>query len=320
MSGALRQFVTCYANLQEAILNSLDENGVEYDFFLSTWKNEYGYEKVSFEDEETFEYALNLYKPKKYNYEIYDIEKSRKLAKESGLAKHQKKYKNQKTSGSYKEAVTGGKYANNQIGQLYNIYKANEIKKEYEQENNFVYDYVMRYRFDNVVTNHPQGAKAPKLQIAFFDFLKTIEKNHLYFAKNRWYFPRMNHREGYNDVDHSEEIKKLQVKPCPDDKFVIGHSKEMDILSSVYLNLPEMMEIGMEKYGVFPSIHYSWYVTCKKNKFQLCKCPYTINIYYKCPNLFEGNIERDKLWKEANKKSLTHLRKINNKKKKKGKK
>ena len=55
-------------------------------------KDEYGYEKVNFEDEETFEHALNLYKPKKYNREVYTKENQYRLAKESGLNKHQKKF------------------------------------------------------------------------------------------------------------------------------------------------------------------------------------------------------------------------------------
>ena len=306
ISGSLRQFVTCYANLQENILNSLDENGVEYDFFLSTWKDEYGYEKINFEDEETFEYALNLYKPKKYNYEIYSNEKRKKLAEESGLTKHQKKYKDQKTSGSYKEAVTGGKYANNSVGQLYNIYKANEVKKEYEQENDFTYDYVIRYRFDNMIINLE---KYPK--IAFFDFVKTIEKNHLYFPKTRWYYPRMNHRMGYNDVDHAKKIENLQAVPsCPDDKFAIGHSKEMDTLSSIYPNLSKIIEVGMEEYGGYPSIHYMIKFMCDENKIQAVPSPYVFNIYYKCAGLR----------KEGSNNSLTSLRKVNKKKKKKGKK
>ena len=312
MSGALRQFVTCYPNLQEGMLKSLDQNGAEYDFFLSTWKDEYGYEKVNFEDEETFEYALNLYKPKKYNHEVYNSENQYRLAKESGLSKHQKKYKDQRENGSYKEPVTGGKYANNQVGQLYNIYKSNEMKRKYEQENNFVYDYVMRYRFDNMIVNHPE--------ISFFDFLKTIEKNHLYFAKTRWYYPRKGDRQGFNNKEERKEIKILQTSPpCPDDKFAIGHSEEMDIYSSMYLNMPKITEAGIEKYGVYPSVHYAAYFTCKENKFQLARSPYIINVYYKCADFLEG-LDRDKLWKEGNKRSLTHLRKVNRKQKKKGKK
>ena len=109
----------------------------------------------------------------------------------------------------------------------------------------------------------------------------------------------------------NQKIENLQAVPsCPDDKFAIGHSKEMDILSSIYPNLPKIIEVGMEEYRVYPSIHYMMKFICEENKIQLARSPYIFNVYYKCAGLR----------KEGSKNSLTSLRKVHKKKKKKGKK
>ena len=72
ISGSLRQFKTCYPHLKEYFFGI---EGVEYDFFLSTWDSKVAHEKVDFRDEGTFEEVLGLYKPKRYNYEAYDDKK-----------------------------------------------------------------------------------------------------------------------------------------------------------------------------------------------------------------------------------------------------
>lgn len=51
-------------------------------------------------------------------------------------------------NGKYPERTLPGIKSHNLFSMFYSIYKSNQLKKEYEKENNFTYDIVIRCRFD----------------------------------------------------------------------------------------------------------------------------------------------------------------------------
>lgn len=50
--------------------------------------------------------------------------------------------------GKYAERSMPGNRSDHQYSMFYSIFKSNELKKEYEKQNNFTYDFVIRSRFD----------------------------------------------------------------------------------------------------------------------------------------------------------------------------
>ena len=103
-------------------------------------------------------------------------------------------------------------YANafNICSSLYSIHKCNELKKEYEDQNNFKYDLVIRTRLD-------------------FGFSEII--NIKDFNQNIIYVPNDYgiDRYGFND------------------QFAIGSSFNMDIYSDAYNNIEYILNSGYEK-------------------------------------------------------------------------
>lgn len=75
--------------------------------------------------------ALNLYRPVKY------------------LIQQQIPFEN----GKYPERTMPGIKSHNLFSMFYSIYKSNQLKTEYEKENNFTYDIVVRSRFDIKLDN-----------------------------------------------------------------------------------------------------------------------------------------------------------------------
>tara|TARA_R110002167_G_scaffold53699_21_gene153704 strand:- start:1635 stop:2543 length:909 start_codon:yes stop_codon:yes gene_type:complete len=250
VSGSLRQFKSCYENLVEHLFSV---NGCEYDFFLSSWDSKIRHHKVDFEDEGTFEEAISLYKPKKYNYEIYNNEKRNELANLSGLIEHQRKYGGGKSlKRQFKHKVTGGWYAHNYIGQLYNIYKANELKKDYEKENNFKYDLSIRIRYDAWVT---RGGLTKTI-------CDNIKEDEILVSEYLWQ-------------------NKEPWTTGPDDKFAIGTSESMDMFSSMYTNFPKLLEQHMKEHEAFIITHPSIVRICENNKLKLTKVDVVVQVYYK---------------------------------------
>ena len=251
VSGSLRQFKSCYENLVEHLF-SVD--GCEYDFFLSSWDSQIRHHKVDFEDEGTFEEAINLYKPKKYNYEIYNDEKRRDIANFSGVTAHQENYYETKKGlgRQFRHKATGGWYAHNYIGQLYNIYKANELKKDYEKENNFKYDLSIRIRYDAWVT---RGGLTKTI-------CNNIKEKEILVSKHLWQ-------------------KRYPWATGPDDKFAIGTSESMDMFSSMYTNFPKLLEQHIKEHKAFIITHPAIVRICENNKLKLTKVGVGVQVYYK---------------------------------------
>lgn len=101
--------------------------------------------------------------------------------------------------------------------QFYSIQQANNLKKQYEEENNFKYDVVIKTRLD---LEYHQPFIIPK-----DDFTNT-----LYVAEM---YQHMRHNDSYPTTDG---LKYSSMS----DTFVYGSSANIDILSDMYSNFENM--------------------------------------------------------------------------------
>ena len=213
-SGNLRHFKKCYYTFKECVLDASDH---DFDVFTRTWDSRIQHFKEHFEDDGTLEEMVSLYKPKLIESEIYNEEKREELYKATGMDFFQKKIQaltNCEQRGFHygdKCTICGGKYLHSFIGQIYNIWKANSLRKKYEEENNVKYDLVIRTRFDN----------------HFFEKL-TDDKIQKMTNGSVW-IPY-----GY------DSYKKFGGGP--NDQMAIGTGKVMDVYSKMYENTLKIFE------------------------------------------------------------------------------
>jgi hypothetical protein len=116
----------------------------------------------------------------------------------------------------------GSNNIHNQIGQLYNIWKANELKKQFEYENNFKYDLVVRTRFDNYFFNSLTDS-----------LVEQVSNGSIWIPY------------GFDDLP--------EYGGGVNDQFAIGTSESMDIYSSMYTNMYDYCmkyALSEEGYGV----------------------------------------------------------------------
>ena len=96
---------------------------------------------------------------------------------------------------------------------LYKIYKCNELKKQYEKENNFIYDVVIRTRGDQIFTK--------KIDLDF-------PKDKILINAYPW-----------GDEDFVEHLVGGE-DICLSDRFAAGSSSNIDYLSDLYLYIEEL--------------------------------------------------------------------------------
>jgi len=130
ISGELRDYYNYIDNIFDTIINKYDT-----DVFLHTWNH----------DSDKVKNAINLYKPVKYLAEDFSAEKV--IYSKKWLDVNNERI--DKTDIKYDLANVGmvGK-PQNIFSMYYSIFKSNELKKEYENENNFKYDIVLKFRPD----------------------------------------------------------------------------------------------------------------------------------------------------------------------------
>jgi len=94
-------------------------------------------------------------------------------------------------------------------GMFYGIYKANQLKMEFEEENNFTYDVVIRCRPD-----------------LYFENTLRADEVHSAAKSTGVYIPNFGSYGGLND------------------QFSFGHSKIMDIFCATFPNLDKFYDLG----------------------------------------------------------------------------
>ena len=129
---------------------------------------------------------------------------------------------------------------------------ANKLKKDYEEENNFTYDCVIRARFD-LHYNTP---------IIINDYIDIL--------KDKIVVPK-------NYQDDQDKFSKIEgtypFKPMVD-IFAFSSSKNMDIFCSVF---PNLKNINTEIHHPFGEV-YLGYNTRIKNNVHLHKAPFDLTI------------------------------------------
>jgi hypothetical protein len=128
---------------------------------------------------------------------------------------------------------------------LYGIWKANELKKDYENQNGFKYDIVIRTRID-MLYERP---------IVITDLIREAES-----LKDHIYAPAMYQDIRANDVYHTNT--GIQYSSMTD-IFLFGSSENMDKMTSGF---PEMKELHSILHPYVYGESYVGYLTrCKYN-------------------------------------------------------
>ena len=165
-------------NYNSLFYNIIKDKNV--DIFLHTWNNDYISE------------IINVYKPVRYEIENFTDEFILNNIKNKKLIE---KYKNKEYPW----------YSNtNSLGQYYSLNKCNILKKEYEQDNNFKYDIVVRCRLDLNFTDNA-------------DIFNQLELNKLY---------------------HSNKISSNWLN----DQFFFSNSNIMDIATDIFNNVDKYFD------------------------------------------------------------------------------
>jgi hypothetical protein len=217
-SGQPRFVRECYRGIRE---NIIDENkNYEIDVFAHTWFSEDLADKVLYHNEfssfsgnakinkNSIGDIINLYNPK----EIIVDEPIEFLSLASYEGSFNRQIDSVNKMGIEKEEYIKMKL-NSHYSFLYSIMQSNIIKKKYELKKGFVYDWVVKLRFDNII-------KSP---ISF----SNLDPNFLY------------HQEmGKGESEISDWIN-------------FSSSKNMDSFSSAFHTIERLIDSNNDKYGWF---------------------------------------------------------------------
>ncbi len=178
LSGQPRYISDGYLNLNREILSKYD-----VDFFIHTWFDpNYVGSKFDFS-------PLNSYN-RSGIWEINTIEKINELYQPLKIYYEPQKQFNIYNDVSYEKQSPIALYS-----MYYSIWKSNELKKEYENKNNFKYDCVIRTRFD--------------IKLDYFNLdLDKIDLNKIYVSG--------------------------EINPYPNDQLAISNSGNIDYYSELY--------------------------------------------------------------------------------------
>ena len=247
-SGMPRNFKTVLDPHKKYIYNILTEQGIKYDIFIHTWDNTIQYPKY-LPDEGNTNQLIKLYQPTSYKVETYDITKMQKLLCDSKVDKYHK-YITNKGYSNWKfktqdigEWKGGGLLTNNTISLFYGLNEVNNLKKQYELDNNFKYDIVIKTRFDNMLFNklNPQTLKTDNMSV---------------------FCPLGYEPENRNELGTVNDIS------------AIGSSSSMDIYMSLYNRLYDLLKERFDKNHPRP-----WH-TLGLTKHNLVKSGIDIKLFY----------------------------------------
>lgn len=136
---------------------------------------------------------------------------------------------------------------------FYSVYMANELKKQYEQENGFIYDLVVRTRYDLFYYE----------SINFMDYINHLEK---IVVMEEF----QNHQDWKNNFD----------KPMVD-IFALSNSKNMDIFCGVYPNMEKLNKTINPPFGE----NYLGHHVRVNNNIELYKAPFKLQILHRVVDL-----------------------------------
>jgi hypothetical protein len=211
-SGEPRFVKECYESINKNLIDPNKHHDI--DFFVHTWYSPEIENKVLYTSEVSSFSGVSL--GKNVNYTINEIYSPVRMIEEP----HKKFIKNldwKKTAEKYFGGIDNEEFKSIKINNFYSFMYSNMrsllLKKEYELENGFEYDYVIRMRFDNIL-----------------DLPIVIEK----FDKNIFHYQEM----GQPDNMISDWIN-------------FSSSLNMDVYSSIFINFEKLMNLSLSKYEAF---------------------------------------------------------------------
>jgi hypothetical protein len=197
-SGAIRSFDSCYNSVNRYFLSCYEN----CDIFLHMWiidevdrslSVNFKMRPYKFNINE----FLNILQPKKYVIDNYNSNWEKKILDTINMT--------DKDFGEKKN------YSYNAMGMYYKINLANELKCQYEIENDFKYDFVWRARLDYI----------------FLDYLRIpdqIQDDTIYLVRDRY---------------------ATRSRLNTNDKFFGGKSDVMDDMCNIFYKIPEYYNNGM---------------------------------------------------------------------------
>jgi hypothetical protein len=212
-SGQLRTWKKVYNTWDYIVNNKNNEHQIDY-FFHTFYENstpKIGVSHVNMDlvdiPESDFDEICEIFKPKK------------------------SKIESQK---AFVDLLNIDQYVNPYVCQYYSMYKSCELKKEYEIENNFEYDLVIKMRYD-----------------LFFKHFIIDEDNII--SENTYY--------GYNpDYDEMGNLRRIT------DLFFYSKSKTFDFLSTYYINT-ELLPIEYRDHSIEPE--FAWFYNITSNNIKI---------------------------------------------------
>lgn len=203
LSGHIRNLEDNYPSIKKHILDKFNT-----DVFIHTWDtygwraegNDYVLEQDGFKGFDYYSGIIDkekiekLFRPKKFVIEKYET-------LENLFFEKSEKYRDQLKYPDKDRPI-------NFVSMWYKIFKCNELKKDFELENNFTYDIVIRSRPD------------------LFYFETVLDENILKTYKKALFVPTIESHGGASDI------------------FALGSSKVIDIASSVYNELDSIYDSG----------------------------------------------------------------------------
>lgn len=187
LSGMLRNFEHTYPSFKKYIIDELNP-----DIFFSGFPNKNGIEYCKDKIE-------NLWNPKRYEIREYNSEFRKKICRDEQKYLSNKRYETT---------------PNTFISGVYNIKRCNDIKNQYQEENNVTYDFIIRVR--------------PEVY-----FTKSISTDEIDFAKsgkvlipNEWDF---------------KSIHPMAVSDC----IAISNKSSMDKYCKLYDHFDDYYEMGI---------------------------------------------------------------------------
>lgn len=205
LSGQPRKAEYSIQTIFQNIIQANKQQGDEVDIFIHmNYDNDNRYIEKSHLDnnvcnlqKDIDKYLIQTYKPKKYL-----IEKPSNKMNNPNIKVAPKRLENFHKMNSHRN-MSDEEQKNHIVKQMtfmfYSIFKCNELKEKYAQENGFVYDYVIRLRFDAI----------PLLPL----ICRNYDPNYIY----------------YQNMNHPDELIS--------DWINFGSNMIMNVYSSIYFNL-----------------------------------------------------------------------------------
>ncbi len=187
ISGQMRTYKRCYGNLKKYMLQPLQP-----DIFIHTW-------------ERTGQRVQNKQKKKKSAYKVTDALLNDLYSPVAVVIEPFKKEYFNELKGIRRPEILRKKsplHSKSNLPLFYKMYACNQLKKNYEAENNFVYDMVIRIRPDLMLMEEIPNIVKNNFDILWVDKYGTVP---LYMAS---------------------------------DKFAVSNSSNMDYYTSVWEKLP----------------------------------------------------------------------------------